>query len=199
MAEGGEDTRDPPPRVLTDLKLPVFNCKAHNPQLEWEIFEAQITFILKGMEIPKKKWYLYITQQCGKEGWEWWGNSISAQVDKTKPEEVFRTFKKGFEVTETYWTYRQMYLSNIGQGHNESAAAFMTRVKDLSNSGLFMDGRNKENRVSKLKINWIVSLSVIYLSGRTQGSEFWADLLTVSLSLETFNSFGELSYSKFIH
>ena len=56
------------------------------------------------------------------------GNSISAQVDKTKPEEVFRAFKKGFEVTETY---RQMYLSNIKQGHNESAAAFMTRVEDL--------------------------------------------------------------------
>ena len=52
-------------------------------------------------------------------------------MDTTKPEEVFRAFKKGFEVTETYWTYRQMYLSNIEQGHSESAAAFLTRVKDL--------------------------------------------------------------------
>ena len=55
-----------------------------------------------------------------------------------------------------------------------------------------MDGRNKEKRVSKLRINWIVSRSVIYLSGRIQESEFWADLLTVSLLLETFDSFGEL-------
>ena len=55
-----------------------------------------------------------------------------------------------------------------------------------------MDGRNKENKVSKLRINWIVSQSVIYLSGSTQGSEFWADLQTVSLSLETFDSFDEL-------
>ena len=39
-------------------------------------------------------------------------------------------------------------------------------------SNIFVDGRNKENRVSKLKINGIVSWSVIYLSGRTQGSEF---------------------------
>ena len=22
------------------------------------------------MEIPKEKWYLYILQQCGKEGWD---------------------------------------------------------------------------------------------------------------------------------
>ena len=53
------------------------------------------------------------------------------QVNKENPAKVFRAFKKGFEVTETYWTYRQMYLSNIEQGHNDSAAAFMTRVKDL--------------------------------------------------------------------
>ena len=33
---------------------------------------------------------------------------------------------------------------------------------------------------------------MIYLSGSTQGSEFRADLLTVSSSLETLNSFGEL-------
>ena len=51
------------------------------------------------------------------------------------------------------------------------------RTLHFSNSDLFVDGRKKENRASKLRINWIVSRSVIYLSGSTQGSEFWADLL----------------------
>ena len=46
------------------------------------------------------------------------------------------------------------------------------RTLHFSKSAIFVDGRNKENRVSKLKINRIVSQSVIYLSGRTQGSEF---------------------------
>ena len=32
----------------------------------------------------------------------------------------------------------------------------------------------------------------LYVSGSTQGSEFWADLLKVSSLLETFDSFGEL-------
>ena len=68
MAEGGEVTRHPSPRVLNNLKLPVFDWKAHNPQSKWEIFKAQITFVLEGMEIPRRKWYLYITQQCDKEG-----------------------------------------------------------------------------------------------------------------------------------
>ena len=67
-----------------------------------------------------------------------------------------------------------------------------SRTLDFSHSDLFVDGRNKENEVSKLRINWIVSQSVIYLSGSTQGSEFWVDLLKVSSSLETFNSFDEL-------
>ena len=46
------------------------------------------------------------------------------------------------------------------------------RTLHFSDSDIFLDGRNKENRASKLKINGIVSRSVIYLSGRTQGSEF---------------------------
>ena len=41
-------------------------------------------------------------------------------------------------------------------------------------------------RIGKLRINGLVSRSVIYLSGSTQGSEFWVDLLKVSSSLETF-------------
>ena len=47
-----------------------------------------------------------------------------------------------------------------------------SRTFHFSNSCIFVDGRNKENRASKIKINGIVSWSVIYLSGRTQGSEF---------------------------
>ena len=47
-----------------------------------------------------------------------------------------------------------------------------SRTLHFFNSDLFVDGRNKENRVSKLKINGFVSQSVIYVSGSTQGSEF---------------------------
>ena len=46
------------------------------------------------------------------------------------------------------------------------------RTLDFSKSDLFVDGRIKENGASKLRINGIVSQSVIYLSGSTQGSEF---------------------------
>ena len=46
------------------------------------------------------------------------------------------------------------------------------RTLDFSNSDIFVDGRNKERKISKLKINGFVSRSVIYLSGSTQGSEF---------------------------
>ena len=46
------------------------------------------------------------------------------------------------------------------------------RTLHFSDSDIFMDGRNKEKRIGKLKINGIVSQSMIYLSGRTQGSIF---------------------------
>ena len=47
-----------------------------------------------------------------------------------------------------------------------------SRTLHFFNIDLFVNGRNKENRVSKLKINGFVSQSVIYVSGSTQGSEF---------------------------
>ena len=49
-------------------------------------------------------------------------------------------------------------------------------------------GGIRKRKIGKLRINWIVSRSVIYLSGSTQGSEFWADLLKVSSSLEITDS-----------
>ena len=57
-------------KVLTGLKLPNFNWKANNMRMEFDIFEQTLDFMLTGMEIPKKKWYLYILQQLGREGME---------------------------------------------------------------------------------------------------------------------------------
>ena len=48
----------------------------------------------------------------------------------------------------------------------------VNRTLHSLDSDLFVDGRNKERRFGKLKINGFVSQSVIYLSGSTQGSEF---------------------------
>ena len=63
--------------------------------------------------------------------------------------------------------------SNIGILFiDELSVISESRTLDFSNSDLFVDGRNKENEVSKLKINGFVSQSVIYVSGSTQGNEF---------------------------
>ena len=71
MAEEGEDRCVVAQlKVLTGLKLPNFNWKANNMRMEFEIFEQTLKFMLKGMEISKDKWYLYILQQLGREGME---------------------------------------------------------------------------------------------------------------------------------
>ena len=118
-------------KVLTGLKLPTFNWNAKNIWTEFEIFKQTIAFVLNGMEVPKKKCYLYILQQLGREGWEWWNASIKQTVTESDPDQIFKAFKKGFKITETYWTFRSLYLSSGKEGANESAAALATRVKDL--------------------------------------------------------------------
>ena len=92
-------------KVLTGLKLPGFNWKANNMTMEIDIFWQTLKFVLKGMEIPEDKWYLYILQQLGREGMECWTTSIEATVNKEDPQAIINAFRKGYELEETYWTY----------------------------------------------------------------------------------------------
>ena len=134
MADGADDHRIRDQlKVLTGLKLPGFNWKANNMTMEFDIFYQTLEFVLEGMEIPKDKWYLYILQQLGREGMERWTTSIKATVYKKDPLEIINAFKKGYELEETYWTYRSLYLSSEKQGRGEMVAALATRVEDLVN------------------------------------------------------------------
>ena len=146
MADGADDccVRDQL-KVLTGLKLPGFNWNANNMRMEFDIFWQTLEFILDGMDIPREKWYLYILQQLGREGMQRWTTSIKATVTKEDPLAIIKAFKKGYELEETYWTYRSLYLSSEKQGRGETAAALTTRVEDLVNLCKWPD-EQKEQR-----------------------------------------------------
>ena len=134
-------------KVLTGLKLPGFNWKANNMMLEFDIFYQTLAFMLEGMEIPKDKWYLYILQQLGREGMERWTTSIEATVNKKDPLAIIKAFKKGYELEETYWTYRSLYLSSEKQGQGETEAALTTRVEDLVSMCKWPDEQKEQRRI----------------------------------------------------
>ena len=132
-------------KVLTGLKLPGFNWNANNMRMEFDIFWGTLSFVLDGMDIPKDKWYLYILQQLGREGMQRWTTSIEATVRKEDPLAIIKAFKKGYELEETYWMYRSLYLSSEKQGRGETAAALATRVEDLVSMCKWLD-EQKEQR-----------------------------------------------------
>ena len=147
MAEEADDCRVwDQLKVLTGLKLPGFNWKA-NMRMEFDIFWQTLKFVLEGMEIPKDKWYLYILQQLGREGMEQWTTSIEATVNKKDPLAIINTFKKGYELEETYWMYRSLYLSSEKQGRGETAAALTTRVEDLVSMCKWPDDQKEQRRI----------------------------------------------------
>ena len=78
--------------------------------------------------------------------------------------------RRGIYLAQEIWTSVELDIGILFI--DELLVISESRTLHFSNSDLFMDGRNKENKVSKLRINCIVSRSVIYLSGSTQGSEF---------------------------
>ena len=133
--------------MLTGLKLPGFNWKANNMRMEFDIFWQTLKFVLEGMEIPKKKWYLYILKQLGREGMEQWNTSVEASVNKDDPLAIINAFKKGYELEETYWTYWSLYLSSEKQCNGESVAALTTRFEDLVSMCKWLEEQKEERRI----------------------------------------------------
>ena len=78
--------------------------------------------------------------------------------------------RTGIYLSQEIWTQVDFELKILFI--DELLVISENRTLHFLDSDIFMDGKNKENRGSKLKINGIVNWSVIYLSGSTQGSEF---------------------------
>ena len=70
--------------------------------------------------------------------------SHSQQKD---PLAIINAFKKGYELEETYWTYRSLYLSSEKQGRGELAAALATRVEDLVSMCKWLDDQKEQRRI----------------------------------------------------
>ena len=148
MADGEDDRRVRDQlKVLTGLKLPGSNWNANNMRMEFDIFWQTLSFVLDGMDIPRDKWYLYILQQLGREGMQRWTTGIEATVNKEDPLAIIKAFKKGYELEETYWTYRSLYLSNEKQGQGEMAATLATRVEDVVNLCKWPDEQKELRRI----------------------------------------------------
>ena len=68
-------------------------------------------------------------------------------INKNDPHAIIKAFKKGYELEETYWTYRSLYLSSEKQGRGESAAALTTRVEDLVSMCKWPDNQKEQRRI----------------------------------------------------
>ena len=79
---------------------------------------------------------------------EQWNASIKDSVHLDDPHGIIKAFKKGFELEETYWTYRSLYLSSTQQSQGESAAALTTRVEDLVNLCEWPDAQKEQRHIN---------------------------------------------------
>ena len=76
-----------------------------------------------------------------------WTTSIKATVNQKDPLAIIKVFKKGYELEETYWTYRSLYLSSEKQGRGETVAALATRVEDLVSMCKWPDDQKEQRRI----------------------------------------------------
>ena len=73
--------------------------------IAFEELEEQMTVLLEGQDVPPVEWHMYIITQLGKEGWSHW-RTIKDKVNKDVQKEVVTEFRKGMEISDSYWTAR---------------------------------------------------------------------------------------------
>ena len=102
--------------------------------------------LLDGYEIPEHKWLMYILNDLGDEGWARW-STISKKVDAMQGNEIFKAFKKGMEISDSYWAARKVYLSGVKQGPRETATELAVRVEDMILQGKWPENETQNHRI----------------------------------------------------
>ena len=64
-----------------------------------------------------------------------------------KGNEVFKAFKKGMEISDSYWSARKAYLSGVRQGPRETAAELAVRVEDMVLQGKWPDNETQNRHI----------------------------------------------------
>ena len=141
-----EEDRQKPKVNLPHIPFPRFDWKVNDKLAHFEQWEQRMKVLLKGYEIPEGKWHMYILNNLGDEGWVRW-NTISKKVNAADGEEVFRAFRKGMEISDTYWSARKAYLSGVNQGPTETAAELAVRIKDMVLQGKWPENETQNRRI----------------------------------------------------
>ena len=150
-AAGGGDPveADDRPKARTNLPhipFPKFDWRVNDKLAHFEQWEQRMRVLLDGYEIPEEKWLMYILNNLRDEGWARW-STISKTVDAKKGNEIFKAFKKGMEISDTYWSARKAYLSGVRQGPKETAAELAVRVEDMVLQGKWPENETQNRRI----------------------------------------------------
>ena len=147
---GGEpveaDDRPKARANLPHIPFPKFDWRVNDKLAHFEQWEQRMRVLLDGYEIPEEKWLMYILNNLGDEGWARW-STISKTVDAKKGNEIFKAFKKGMEISDTYWSARKAYLSGVRQGPKETAAELAVRVEDMVLQGKWLENETQNRRI----------------------------------------------------
>ena len=131
---------------LPHIPFPKFDWRVNDKLAHFEQWEQRMRVLLDGYEIPEEKWLMYILNNLGDEGWARW-STISKKVDAKKGNEIFKAFKKGMEISDSYWSARKAYLSGVRQGPKETAAELAVRVEDMVLQGKWPENETQNRRI----------------------------------------------------
>ena len=140
------DDRPKPRANLPHIPFPKFDWKVSDKLAHFEQWEQWMRVLLDGCEIPEDKWLMYILNNLGDKGWARW-STISKKVDAKQGNEIFKAFKKGMEISDSYWAAQKAYLSSVRQGPRETAAELAVRVKDMVLQGKWPENETQNRRI----------------------------------------------------
>ena len=89
---------------------------------------------------------MWILNYLGNEGCTHW-KTIKEKVNHIKGNEVFKAFRNGMEISDSYWTARKAYLNGVKQRPKETAVELAVRVKDMVLQGRWPDNETQNRQI----------------------------------------------------
>ena len=155
----GEHGGHQPPQVpiqphriapLLQEMLPTMNWYAEDVPATWQRFKTRMQHFLRYTHCPKGEELCAILLYAGDEASNHWETLKFKCEDIENVDKVWAVFDGSFEKCDTFWQYREEYLSDFRQGPNETAAELDLSIRTLVTKCQFLKDERDRRRVDLL-------------------------------------------------
>ena len=103
-------------------KYPEMNWRAADKVAAWKTFKRRMNVIFVADQIPEERQWALILVAGGDKAYNHWDTLEDTVENHKKVDQVWNAFEKSFELSTSFWHFRDAYLADFRQDKSETTA-----------------------------------------------------------------------------